>query len=143
MESTEHGRDAVQRSRDVDLRGVLLTGFWLAVGTIASAAFVGGLLWFLGRSPNRADKSLSSLVVSNLKRTPPAPRLEANPVEPRVRMRAEEDWVLQSYGWVDERAGMARIPIDRAMDLMAERGLPASKPMAAAPALPPPTGGAR
>ena len=143
MESTEHGRDAVQRSRDVDLRGVLLTGFWLAVGTIASAAFVGGLLWFLGRSPNRADKALSSLVVSNLKRTPPAPRLEANPVEPRVRMRAEEDWVLQSYGWVDERAGMARIPIDRAMDLMAERGLPASKPMAAAPALPPPTGGAR
>jgi hypothetical protein len=143
MESTEHGRDAVQRSRDIDLRGVLLTGFWLAVGTIASAAFIGGLLWFLGRSVNRADKRLSSLVVANLQRTPPEPRLEANPVEPRVRMQADEDWVLRSYGWVDEKAGMVRIPIDRAMDLMAERGLPPSKPMAAAPALPPPPGGSR
>ena len=143
MESTEQGGDAVQRSRDVDTRGVLLTGFWLAVGTIASAAFIGGLLWFLGRSPNRADKKLPPLVAANLQRTPPEPRLEANPLVPRERVRAEEDWILQNYGWVDEKAGMVRIPIDRAMDLLAERGLPPSKPMAAAPALPPPPGGTR
>jgi hypothetical protein len=144
MANTEQSRDdAVQRSRDVDLRGVLLTGFWLAVGTIASGAFIGGLLWFLARSPNRADKTLSPLVVSNLQRTPPEPRLEAKPVVPRMQMRAEEDWVLGSYGWVDEKAGMARIPIDRAMDLLAERGLPPAKPMAAAPALPPIPGGAQ
>jgi hypothetical protein len=142
MESTENDRDdAARRSRDVDLRGVVLTGFWLAVGTIASAAFIGGLLWFLGRSPNRADKPLSPQVASNLQRTPPEPRLEANPLVPRMRVRAEEDWVLQSYGWVDEKAGVVRIPIDRAMDLLAERGLPPAKPMAAAPTLPPHPGG--
>ncbi|HEY6928743.1 MAG TPA: hypothetical protein VJA66_03615 [Thermoanaerobaculia bacterium] len=144
MANTERAPDdAVQRSRDVDLRGVMLTGFWLAVGTIASAVFIGALLWFLGRSPNRADKTLSPLVAANLQRTPPEPRLEANPVAPRMEMRAEEDWVLGSYGWVDEKAGMARIPIDRAMDLLAERGLPPAKPMAAAPTLPPSPGGAR
>jgi hypothetical protein len=32
---------------------------------------------------------------------------------------------LSSYGWVDREAGIVRIPIDRAMDLLAERGLPA------------------
>ena len=144
MESTEPARDdAVRRSRDVDTRGVVLTGFWLAVGTIVSAAFVGGLLWFAGRSVNRADKTLSPLVAANLQRTPPEPRLEANPLVPQVRMREEEDWILRNYGWVDQKAGMARIPIDRAMDLLAERGLPPAKPMAAAPALPPTPGGAR
>jgi hypothetical protein len=81
------------------------------------------------------------MVVTNLQRTPPEPRLEANPLVPRLRMRAEEDWVLQNYGWVDQKAGMVRIPIDRAMDLLAERGLPPAKPMAAAATLPPLPGG--
>ena len=31
---------------------------------------------------------------------------------------------LKSYGWVDEKAGVERIPIDRAMQLIAQRGLP-------------------
>ena len=57
--------------------------------------------------------------------------------EVEIEVRAEEDWLLQNYGWVDEKAGMVRLPIDRAMDLLAERGLPPSKPMAAAPTLPP------
>jgi len=31
---------------------------------------------------------------------------------------------LNSYGWVDEKAGVAHIPIDQAMDMIAKRGLP-------------------
>jgi hypothetical protein len=31
---------------------------------------------------------------------------------------------LNSYGWIDKSAGVIRIPIDRAMDLLAQRGLP-------------------
>jgi len=31
---------------------------------------------------------------------------------------------LNSYGWVDQQAGLAHIPIERAMDLIAQRGLP-------------------
>ncbi len=38
---------------------------------------------------------------------------------------------LNSYGWVDEQAGVAHIPIGRAMDLIAERGLPV-RPVASA-----------
>ena len=36
-------------------------------------------------------------------------------------MRAAESAVLESYGWVDREAGVARIPIERAMLLLAER----------------------
>jgi hypothetical protein len=36
----------------------------------------------------------------------------------------EQDRVLASYDWVDQKNGVVRIPIDKAMDLLAQRGLP-------------------
>ena len=36
----------------------------------------------------------------------------------------KENEVLGSYDWVDQKNGVVRIPIDRAMDLLAQRGLP-------------------
>src|SRR5207247_4662310 len=38
--------------------------------------------------------------------------------------RMQEEQTLNSYGWVDQQNGVVRIPIDRAMQLIAERGLP-------------------
>lgn len=35
-----------------------------------------------------------------------------------ARLRAEQQGELHSYGWVDEKAGVVRVPIDRAMDLV-------------------------
>ena len=40
-------------------------------------------------------------------------------------LRPGEDAILNSYGWVDQKNGIARIPIDRAIDILAARGLPA------------------
>ena len=40
-------------------------------------------------------------------------------------MRAAEQQVLTTYGWVDRNAGVVRIPIDEAMKLAIQRGLPA------------------
>jgi hypothetical protein len=55
---------------------------------------------------------------------PPEPRLEAKPIEQLQRLRSEENLALNTYGWVDRERGIVRIPIERAMDLVAERGLP-------------------
>jgi hypothetical protein len=41
-----------------------------------------------------------------------------------VDVRAEEQEKLSSYGWVEPNAGVVRIPVERAMELLAERGLP-------------------
>src|SRR3989442_10321148 len=62
---------------------------------------------------------------------PPEPRLQGAPghqISPQDELRqtrAEAEAALSSYGWVDEKTGIARIPIDEAIKLLAERGLPA------------------
>ena len=48
---------------------------------------------------------------------PPEPRLQTNPREDLSELRASEDELLDSYGWVDKNAGVVRIPIDEAMKL--------------------------
>lgn len=51
---------------------------------------------------------------------PPAPRLQVNPDRDIETLRAAEHEQLTSYGWVDRRAGVAHIPITRAMELLAD-----------------------
>ena len=52
------------------------------------------------------------------------PRLEINERTEINQFRWQEEQQLHSYGWVDESGGVVHIPIDRAMQLVAERGLP-------------------
>jgi hypothetical protein len=54
----------------------------------------------------------------------PEPSLEVNPGRDLKTMRAEEDKILKSYAWIDQEKNIVRIPIDRAIDILAERGLP-------------------
>lgn len=63
---------------------------------------------------------------------PPAPRLQVDPALDIVEHRRREEQLLTTYGWVDEKAGVVRIPVARAIDILAERGLP--EPPAAAAA---------
>jgi len=53
----------------------------------------------------------------------PQPRLESNERLEINDFRLQEEQTLSSYGWVDQPAGIVRIPIDRAMELIAQRGL--------------------
>jgi hypothetical protein len=55
---------------------------------------------------------------------PPQPRLEERPAVELKAFRDAEDQALSSYGWVDQKNGVVHIPIDRAIDLLAQRGLP-------------------
>jgi hypothetical protein len=54
----------------------------------------------------------------------PQPRLEENERTELDGFRYDEEEKLNSYGWVDEKAGVAHIPIEQAMQLIAQRGLP-------------------
>jgi hypothetical protein len=127
--------EPVVRGRDVNTRAVFRFGFWLAFGVVAVTLAMLALFRVLETEDRASDKVLSPIVAANFARTPPEPRLEPFPLAPGQRLRAEEDAVLTTYGCVDQKAGFARIPIDRAIEILAERGLPPSKPMppAAAP----------
>lgn len=62
---------------------------------------------------------------------PPSPRLQIAPHTDLARVQASEDRQLGSFGWVDRDQQIARMPIERAMQLLAERGLsgwPPAKP---------------
>jgi hypothetical protein len=54
----------------------------------------------------------------------PQPELQPDPVADYNVYRLSAKETLDSYGWVDQKAGVTRIPIDKAMDLVVERGLP-------------------
>jgi hypothetical protein len=58
----------------------------------------------------------------------PEPRLQVNPRRDLDQLKAQENEVLTTYGWVDRDSGVVRIPIEHAMDLVSERGLPDFKP---------------
>jgi hypothetical protein len=61
----------------------------------------------------------------------PQPRLETNERLEINDFRLQEENKLNSYDWIDQKAGIARIPIDRAMQLLAQHGLP-TRPQAGA-----------
>jgi hypothetical protein len=54
----------------------------------------------------------------------PNPKLEEDERGQLNGIRMNEEKILYSYGWVDEKAGTVHIPIERAMDLIVQRGLP-------------------
>jgi len=53
--------------------------------------------------------------------------LEVRPVQELRAFREAEDERLSTYGWVDQSKGVVHIPIERAIDIVAQRGLPARK----------------
>src|SRR4029077_13921273 len=55
---------------------------------------------------------------------PPEPRIEVAPSEQILTLRAHEEHVLTSYSCVDQKSGTVRVPIDRAIDMLAQKGLP-------------------
>ncbi len=54
----------------------------------------------------------------------PNPKLQTSPQADLAKMQQHDRSVLNSYGWVDRNAGLVRVPINRAMELIVERGLP-------------------
>jgi hypothetical protein len=125
----DHSEKPGHQTDDVSTRAVVRFGVGLAVATVVISLAMWGLFRFFAARQEKRDEPVPPMVAANLRRTPSGPRLEPNPLAPRRAARAREDAVLESYGWVDRNAGIARIPIDRAMELLVEKGLPPSKPI--------------
>jgi len=109
-------------TRDASMRNVIAFGVALLVLIVVGLLVSEGVLrYFEVRQPLGPPAS----PFENVRTLPPAPRLQVAPVEDLARYRAAQESALNSYGWVDQKAGVVRIPIDRAIDLLLERGLPA------------------
>ena len=108
---------------DVDSGGVGLVAVMLVLGLIFCSLAAALYYQSLSILTQRRDGPILAPVPDS-ERPFPAPRLQVNPAEALAALRHREEKVLNSYGWVDREKGVVRIPIDRAMGLMVERGLP-------------------
>jgi hypothetical protein len=117
--------DTHHETSDVNVRAL----WWLGVAFVASGIVLHLAVWivFVLLQRREAEQAVrpNPLVVEQESRLPPEPRLQPAPHADLAMFRAQEDSVLKSYAWVDRNAGVVRIPIERAMQLTAERGLPA------------------
>lgn len=108
---------------DLKPRAIVIFLVVLAV-TIVGVLVVS--MWVYDYSAYRLAKSEAPPSTLAKQAPPPEPRLQVFAPKDMQEFRAEEDATLTSYGWIDRTAGVVRIPIDRAMQLLAERGLPAA-----------------
>src|SRR5262245_47970201 len=108
---------------DANIRAVFGFGIGLTITTL----FIGAAVWLLFQyfTARQARPTFTEYPLAvDQPRLPPEPRLQTNPRQDLLDLRAREDQVLNSYSWVDKNTGVVRIPIDRAMELIVERGLP-------------------
>lgn len=108
---------------DAEVKPVLLFLAALGVLIIVAMAVMAGLYSVLESHFGRSETAVSPLV--DVEQIPEEPRLQANPAEELSAIKAWEEEELNRYEWVDKDTGTFRIPIERAMKLIAETGLPA------------------
>jgi hypothetical protein len=116
--------DVVHEESDVNVGAIIRYG----IGLLLVGAVVHVLLWWLlgtyERQNERAQTQMYPLAAGQGDRLPPFPRIQENPQQELQELRAKQKAQLEGYGWVDKEAGVARIPIEEAMKMVIERGLP-------------------
>lgn len=136
-----HSGNKGYETRDVKV-GAL--GKWLLVLAIVIlgtyALTVGLFRFFSGREAAKdvaagiAPPSAAQPAPADEQLKWPEPRIQVAAADDMARLRAEHEAVLRTYGWVDREAGVVRVPIDVAMKLVLEEGLPVRQPGSAPPA---------
>lgn len=112
-------------TRDADVRPIVRTGASLAVMIALVGLIVYGAFQYLAKHTATGDRSNPMSVGDS--QIPPEPRIEEHAAIGIQQLHAQEDRTLSTYGWVDKKGGVVRIPIDRAMALQLERGFPTRK----------------
>lgn len=110
---------------DLKPKPIVLFAVALTVATILVFVAAYGLVGFFGWwDRSRLETPASPLAT---RAVPSEPRLQVNAPRDFTSLLAAEQEVLTTYAWVSKEAGIARIPIERAMQLVLERGLPPAK----------------
>jgi hypothetical protein len=103
--------------KDVSIRALIRFGVCLVVGTSIVAL---AMVWLFAILQRREPPPPPSAVAEPWQPIP-GPRLQVSPYSDYEVLRARDQRILDSYGWVDKNAGIVRIPIEHAMDLVAQR----------------------
>jgi hypothetical protein len=106
---------------DANSRNLIIFGVALCCLVIAGLLISKGVFhYFVGHQGLGPPAS----PFENVRMLPPEPRLQVSAPKDLRQYKAEQEEILNNYGWVDQTAGIVRIPIDRAMDILVQKGLP-------------------
>ncbi len=119
----EH-RDVAYEHSDIRVNTVLLS----IGGLLLSTAIICGFLCLVYLMYSRHYSATTAKDNGSARQTlPPEPRLQESPSQDLANVRRNTDAELNKYSWIDKQNGIVAIPIDRAMELMAQRGVPPQK----------------
>jgi len=148
--ANSNGNGGYERS-DIGAAGVLYFLLGLLVAGLFIFFLVDGIYSYLDKRSEAEQAPVNPLVTNapaDTRLIPkdypqtefPNPRLETDERGQLNSIRLKEEQMLSTYDYIDKNAGTVRIPIDRAMDLIAQRGLPvrAQSATGEAPAQPKP-----
>lgn len=141
MQPTEPNSQPKHETRDVNVRGVVTFCFSLALAVLLVTVVLWGLFHVFSQQAQRREPEVSPMFrQGRAQQGFPAPQLQPPPPVPgspenRERafitdtvdlqtMQERERYLLNSYGWVDQNAGIVHIPIEQAMDMLIRQGLP-------------------
>lgn len=128
-----HGGDPIavgHETTDVHLGGVERLVVFLVVFLAVMTGIVYVIYFSLLKREVGRDQPLNPIAAVERAKDPrqgaerfPTPRLQTAPYIELKAYRDAENAVLNEYAWIDKRAGIVQIPVARAIDLIAERGI--------------------
>lgn len=139
MSGHDHGgkptNDIDFEKTDVEARPI----FWFTAALVGMIFIVGFGLVFLhryfqsveverDRQEARALSAQKPVEAEAIASSFPEPRLQVDAYGDLARLRAEEKALLEGWSVVDPIKGVARIPVEEAMKIVAERGVPTWRP---------------
>jgi len=148
IQKNAHNREGFE-TQDLSSAGVLYFMAGLAVVVVLIYFIVAGMYRFLDRYDKNHQEPMNPMAVKagvdprtmkfdeiqkQVDKTFPQPVLEHSEQRQFGEFLEKQDKILDSYDWVDPKNGVVRIPIERAMELLAQRGLPVLPQAAAAQA---------
>lgn len=105
-------------TQDAPPRGVVFA----LIGVFALIALTAGLMFAMYAGISVTHRQAPATPLERAAEVPPNPRLQAYPKRDLAAVRTEAEARLSGYGWVDKKAGLVHVPIERAMELEAQRG---------------------
>jgi hypothetical protein len=100
--------------------------FYGGCGALLLIAVSCAVLWAVVTSFEQGHRAgqQPTTTIERMQAPTPAPRLQVAPAEDLAALRAREQQALERLGWVDRERGLARIPVQAAMAILAEHGWP-------------------
>lgn len=124
-----HSESTAYETRDVKVRPLVQFLVGLTIATIAAYLIVLGVFRLFNAQKVAEDGNADPVAVARAAtppedRLPAEPRIQADPAGELQILRRAEDRILDTYGWIDRSAGTVHIPIEQAMRIVVEQGLP-------------------